>query len=257
MTVFFLLVLAAVSLTLTSRLRLLPELCNQLQRKRDECHRCRHVHQCPSRGSQKLDPQAEAANGWKRRLQHFPPRRHQDGGRRPRGRAHVWPHLPGSQQWPLHGVRRLLRWIASRCGWGRRTAVLNVVTTGKVKTRIVSSCACLLTLWPTLISHTWLSSAVLNSCCLTGHKTLNFCFVESKRMLMLLLTALYLRFYMACQYIHRRVLNTFRERHVVRGGGRGRGRGEVSSSKCSTSILKTFFSMQVWQCFTVTKYNPR
>lgn len=53
-------------------------------------------------------------------------------------------------------------------------------------------------------------------------------------MLMLLLTALYLHFYMACQYIQCRVLNTFPERQVCTG--------EVRRSKHSTIILKVHVS---------------
>lgn len=58
-------------------------------------------------------------------------------------------------------------------------------------------------------------------------------------MLMLLLTALYLRFYMACQYIHCCLLNTFPERQVVQ---KGVGGGGGVRSKHSTSILKVHVS---------------
>ena len=67
----------------SSDTRLLPELRHQLQGERDERHCGGHVHQRPPRGEEKLDPQAQAADGRERRLLCLPRRRRQDGGRPP------------------------------------------------------------------------------------------------------------------------------------------------------------------------------
>ena len=109
---------------------LLPELCHQLQGERDERHCSRHVHQRPTCGAQELDSQAEAADGGERRLQCFPSRRRQDGGRHPGGGSGLRPRLSGGYGRCWHGVRRLFRWISTGRGRGWSSVILNIVSLG-------------------------------------------------------------------------------------------------------------------------------